>query len=116
MPEGRYGYEKERFDHDVSVCASGSSPAYVYMFIEALADSVVACGMPRDKAYEFVAQTVMGSAQMVLQTKEHPGVLKDRVCSPGGTTIQGVAALEENGFRNSLFAATRECYKKCENK
>ncbi len=98
------------------VCASGSSPAYVYMFIEALADSVVACGMPRDKAYEFVAQTVMGSAQMVLQTKEHPGVLKDRVCSPGGTTIQGVAALEENGFRNSLFAATRECYKKCENK
>ncbi|MGN0480708.1 MAG: pyrroline-5-carboxylate reductase [Lachnospiraceae bacterium] len=98
------------------VCASGSSPAYVYMFIEALADSVVACGMPRDKAYELVAQTVLGSAKMVLETKEHPGLLKDRVCSPGGTTIQGVAALEANGFRKSLFEATKECYKKCENK
>lgn len=98
------------------VCASGSSPAYVYMFIEALADSVVACGMPRDKAYELVAQTVLGSAKMVLETKEHPGLLKDKVCSPGGTTIQGVAALEANGFRKSLFEATKECYKKCEGK
>lgn len=98
------------------VCASGSSPAYVYMFIEALADSVVALGVPRDKAYELVAQTVLGSAKMVLETKEHPGLLKDKVCSPGGTTIQGVAALEANGFRKSLFEATKECFKKCENK
>lgn len=95
-------------------CASGSSPAYVYMFIEALADSVVKYGMPRNKAYEFVAQTVLGSAKMVLETGEHPGKLKDDVCSPGGTTIAAVEALEENGLRNSLFKATEKCYRKCE--
>lgn len=95
-------------------CASGSSPAYVYMFIEALADSVVKYGMPRNQAYEFVAQTVLGSAQMVLETGEHPGRLKDNVCSPGGTTIAAVEALEENGMRNSLFKATEKCYRKCE--
>lgn len=95
---GKYSVVEERLMNAV-VCASGSSPAYVYMFIEALADGVVKYGMPRDKAYEFVAQTVSGAAQMVLQTKEHPAVLKDKVCSPGGTTIAGVAALEENGFR-----------------
>lgn len=94
------------------VCASGSSPAYVYMFIEALADSVVKYGIPREQAYEFVAQTVKGSAEMVLQTKEHPGSLKDKVCSPGGTTIAAVAALEENGLRNALFKATDACYDK----
>ena len=95
------------------VCASGSSPAYVYMFIEALADSVVQYGMPRDKAYEMVAQTVLGAAKMVLETEEHPAQLKDNVCSPGGTTIKGVAALEMNGFRSSIFKATDECYTKC---
>lgn len=98
------------------VCASGSSPAYVYMFIEALADSVVQYGLPRDKAYEMTAQTVLGAAKMVLETKEHPGQLKDKVCSPGGTTIQGVAALEENGFRNAVIQATNQCYRKCEGK
>lgn len=95
-------------------CASGSSPAYVYMFIEALADAAVKYGMPRDMAYEFVAQTVMGSAKMVLETKEHPGKLKDQVCSPGGTTIAGVAALEEYGFRNAIIKATDACYEKAE--
>lgn len=94
------------------VCASGSSPAYVYMFIEALADSVVKYGIPREQAYTFVAQAVKGSAEMVLKTGEHPGRLKDKVCSPGGTTIAGVAALEEFGFRNALIKATDECYKK----
>lgn len=94
------------------VCASGSSPAYVYMFIESLADSVVKCGMPRKQAYEFVAQAVMGSAKMVLETGEHPGKLKDDVCSPGGTTIAGVSALEQNGFRSAIFAATEACYEK----
>ena len=96
------------------VCASGSSPAYVYMFIEALADSAVKYGMPRDKAYQFAAQAVKGSAEMVLQTGQHPGKLKDDVCSPAGTTIAGVAALEENGFRNSIIKATDACYRKCE--
>lgn len=95
-------------------CASGSSPAYVYMFIEALADSVVKYGMPRKEAYKFVAQTVLGSAKMVLETGEHPGALKDNVCSPGGTTIAAVEALEENGLRNALFKATEKCYRKCE--
>lgn len=94
------------------VCANGSSPAYVYMFIEALADSVVKYGIPRDQAYEFVAQTVKGAAEMVLQTKEHPGSLKDKVCSPGGTTIAAVAALEEHGFRNAIMKATDACYDK----
>ena len=97
---------------DAVVCANGSSPAYVYMFIESLADSVVKYGIPRDKAYTLVAQTVLGSAKMVLETKEHPGLLKDKVCSPGGTTIAGVAALEENGFRNAVIKATDACYNK----
>jgi len=94
------------------VCASGSSPAYVYMFIEALADSVVKYGMSRSDAYEFVAQTVLGSAKMVLDTKAHPGILKDMVCSPGGTTITAVEALEEHGFRNALMKATDACFDK----
>lgn len=93
-------------------CVSGSSPAYVYMFIEALADSVVNYGMPRDMAYEFAAQAVLGSAKMVLESGEHPGKLKDNVCSPGGTTIAGVAALEKSGFRNALFEATTACYER----
>jgi len=94
------------------VCASGSSPAYVYMFIEALADGAVKYGIPRDKAYVFAAQTVLGSAKMVLETKEHPGKLKDNVCSPGGTTIAAVGALEEFGFRNAIMKATDACYEK----
>lgn len=98
---------------DAIVCASGSSPAYVYMFIEALADSAVKYGIKREDAYKLVAQTVLGSAKMVLETGEHPAVLKDKVCSPGGTTIAGVAALEENGFRNAVIKATDACYDKC---
>ena len=94
------------------VCANGSSPAYVYMFIEALADSVVSYGIPRDKAYTLVAQTVMGAAAMVLETGEHPGKLKDNVCSPGGTTIEGVKALEEYGLRSAIMKATDACYEK----
>ena len=99
---------------DAVVCARGSSPAYVYMFIEALADSVVKYGMPRNMAYQFVAQTVIGSAKMVLKSGKHPGELKDMVCSPAGTTIAGVAALEEYGFRNAVIKATDACYEKCE--
>ena len=108
---GKYEVFDEKL-MDAVVCANGSSPAYVYMFIEALADSVVKYGIPRDKAYTLTAQTVLGAAKMVLETKEHPGLLKDRVCSPGGTTIEGVAALEEYGMRNAIMKATDACYEK----
>jgi pyrroline-5-carboxylate reductase len=108
---GKYEVFEERLMNAV-VCANGSSPAYVYMFIEALADSVVKYGIPRDKAYTLVAQTVLGAAKMVLETKEHPAKLKDQVCSPGGTTIAAVTALEEHGFRNAIMKATDACYEK----
>ena len=111
---GKVVYVDEKL-MDVIVCASGSSPAYVYMFIEALADSAVKYGIKRDDAYKLVAQTVLGSAKIVLETNEHPGVLKDKVCSPGGTTIAGVAALEEHNFRNAVIKATDACYDKCHN-
>lgn len=110
---GKMRIVEERLMNAV-VCVSGSSPAYVYMFIEALADSAVKYGLPRDAAYEMAAQAVAGSARMVLETGEHPGALKDKVCSPGGTTIAAVSALEEYGFRNAVIKASDACYKKCE--
>lgn len=84
---------------------SGSGPAYVYMFIEALADAGVLNGLPRDKAYQFAAQTVLGSAKMVLETGKHPGELKDMVTSPAGTTIEAVKSLEKNSFRHAVIEA-----------
>lgn len=110
---GRFEKVEERLMNAV-VCASGSSPAFVYMFIEALADGVVQCGMPRAQAYEFAAQAVAGAAKMVLETGMHPGMLKDQVCSPGGTTIAGVAALEEAGFRSAVMKACGACFEKAE--
>lgn len=97
---------------DVVVGVSGSSPAYVFMFIEALADAAVADGMPRTMAYKFAAQAVMGSAKMVLETGKHPAELKDMVCSPKGTTIEAVGVLEKKGFRSAVFEAARACVKK----
>ncbi|WP_099469419.1 pyrroline-5-carboxylate reductase [Konateibacter massiliensis] len=97
---------------DVVVSVSGSSPAYVFMFIEAMADAAVADGMLRDKAYKFAAQAVYGSAKMVLETGKHPGELKDMVCSPGGTTIEAVRVLEKEGFRSSVMEAMKACTKK----
>lgn len=88
---------------------SGSSPAYVYMFIEALADGGVRQGLGRDLAYRLAAQAVLGAAKMVLETGTHPGELKDQVCTPGGATIEAVAALEKHGFRHSILAAMKEC-------
>lgn len=97
---------------DVVVGVSGSSPAYVFLFIEAMADEAVAAGMPRKQAYEFAAQAVLGSAKMVLETGKHPGELKDMVCSPGGTTIQAVKVLEEKGFRAAVMDAMEACIEK----
>ncbi|WP_050697363.1 pyrroline-5-carboxylate reductase [Anaeromassilibacillus senegalensis] len=97
---------------DVVAGVSGSSPAYVYMFIEALADGAVLHGMPRQQAYTFAAQAVLGSARMVLETGKHPGELKDMVCSPGGTTIESVASLERDGMRAAVIRAVDVCTKK----
>ncbi len=97
---------------DAVIGVAGSSPAYVYMFIEAMADAAVADGMPRSMAYKFAAQSVLGAAKMVLETGKHPGELKDAVCSPGGTTIEAVASLEAGGFRNAVISAQRACVQK----
>ena len=97
---------------DAVIGVSGSSPAYVYMFIEAMADAAVADGMPRNQAYTFAAQSVLGAAKMVLETGKHPGELKDAVCSPGGTTIEAVATLEAGGLRNTVITAQRACSQK----
>lgn len=97
---------------DVVVGVSGSSPAYVFMFIEAMADQAVAEGMPRDIALKMAAQAVLGSAKMVLETGMHPGQLKDNVCSPGGTTIQAVKVLEECGMRAAVMDAMEACIEK----
>ena len=94
---------------DAVGAVSGCSPAYVFMFIEAMADAAVAQGMPRKQAYQFAAQSVLGSAKMVLETGMHPGELKDMVCSPAGTTIEGVRTLEKNGFRSAVFEALQAC-------
>lgn len=99
---------------DAVTAVSGSGPAYVYLFIEALADGGVKAGLPRDLALKLAAQTVKGSAMMVSQTGVHPGELKDRVCSPGGTTIEAVAVLEQKGLRGTVIAAVDACREKSE--
>ena len=97
---------------DAVTAVSGSSPAYVFMMIEAMADAAVIGGMPKSQAYTFAAQAVLGSAKMVLETGKHPGELKDMVCSPAGTTIDAVAILEKDGFRNSIIDAMVGCMNK----
>ena len=97
---------------DAGSAVSGCGPAFVDLFIEALADGGVACGLPRAAALEYAAQMVAGSARLVLESGSHPGALKDAVCSPGGTTIQGVRTLEEAGFRGAVMDAVIAAYEK----
>lgn len=94
---------------DAVVAVSGSAPAYVFLFIEAMADAAVSEGMARQQAYLFAAQAVLGSAKMVLETGKHPGELKDMVCSPAGTTIEAVRVLEEKGMRSAIIEAMKAC-------
>ena len=101
---GRFLPIEERL-MDSGMAVSGCGPAYVDLFVEALADAGVAKGLPRKDALMLAAQTVLGSAKLILESGKHPGVLKDEVCSPGGTTIQGVRKLEEKGFRSAVIEA-----------
>lgn len=109
---GTYMKIEEKYMNAI-VCMSGSSPAYAYMFIEALADAGVKLGLSKADSIKLAAQTLYGSAKMVLESGEHPAILRDRVCSPGGTTIEAVSKLEEMGFRNALIKASEACYEKC---
>ncbi len=97
---------------DSVIGVAGSAPAYFFMMIEAMGDAAVLEGMPREQAYKFAAQAMLGSAKMVLETDKHPGALKDMVCSPGGTTIEAVATLERTGFRSAIIEAMTDCINK----
>lgn len=97
---------------DAVVGVSGSSPALMYMIVEAFADGAVQAGMPRKQAYVFAAQTMLGSAKMILETELHPGELKDQVTSPGGTTIDAVIKAEETGLRHSIMASVEAAVRK----
>lgn len=108
---GRFAEIPERL-MDAGSAVAGCGPAFVDLFIEALADGGVACGLPRAQALELAAQTVLGSAKLALESGQHPGVMKDAVCSPGGTTIQGVRALERGGFRSAVVEAVIAAYEK----
>jgi len=96
-------------DMDGATALAGSAPAYVFLMAEAMADAGVLAGLKREDAYKLVYQTILGSAQLLIKTKKHPGQLKDDICSPGGTTIEAIKVLEEEGFRSSLIKAIDAC-------
>ena len=108
------GHMDELPEHliDAAGVVSGCGPAYMYMVAEALADGAVACGVPRAKALEYAAATLAGAGKMLLQTGEHPGKLKDNVCSPGGSTIAGVNVLEERAFRGAVMDCVKAAFKR----
>ena len=108
---GRFSAIPERL-MDAGSAVAGCGPAFLDLFVEALADGGVACGLPRAQALEFAAQMAAGSARLILESGSHPGTLKDAVCSPGGTTIQGVRKLEEAGFRGAVMNAVIAAYEK----
>ena len=97
---------------DVVGAVAGSAPAFIFMVMEAMADAAVLGGMPRELAYKMASQTVLGSGKLMLETGKHPGILKDMVCSPGGTTICGVKVLEEAGMRGAIMGALDSCVQK----
>ena len=109
-----FGKAIEVRENDMEIVSSigSAAPAFIYIMIEALADGAVAEGLKRDLAYQFAAQMVLGSGKMVRDSGLHPGALKDQVCSPGGTTIEGVSLLEEKGFRRAVIGAVRACVEK----
>ncbi len=110
-PSGRLDALEEGL-MDAASALSGCGPAYMYLFLEALADGAVACGIPRAKAVEYAAATMAGAAKMVQETGLHPGALKDAVCSPGGSTIAGVRVLEQHGFRGAAMDCVAAAYEK----
>lgn len=105
-------YDVEEKMIDLISGISGSGPTYTYLFIEALSDAAVLNGIPRELSYKLASKTVLGAAKMVLETGEHPGVLKDKVTSPGGTTIEAVKSLESDGFRGTVINAVDVCIAK----
>lgn len=108
---GKYEILDEK-DFHAFIALCGSSPAYVFMFIEAMADAGVKLGIPRAKAYRLAEQSILGSAKLALESGKHPGELKDAVCSPGGTTIEAVLELEKNRFRSTVISAVEKCAEK----
>ena len=109
------GYRMDKIDEvliDAASAVSGCGPAFVYMFAEALADAAVECGLPRNKAIEYAAQTLSGAAELMLVSGKHPAQLKDEVCSPAGSTIEGVHSLENSAFRGAVINAVNASFKR----